>query len=456
MSDLPSFEQPARPLDYLPGKVVVRVAPDAVRPHLDEAGELPAGPGARERLAPEIAEPLDVLRDRAGVREPKPILSERVDAFDAVEGDADDLARLAGVVAASVTDPPEPELEGYTLGTVVDDDLPPDVVDYVDQSKVIDFVERMPARWLLAGTEPPDPARNLQWGLRAIGWFDADRPDASGTRIGVLDSGVDTSHPALRDLDMTYDHHGVVATDLSGHGTHIVGTIAAGADDDAGVAGIARPRLSIWKVMSDQPIDGALYIQPGPYVRALGAARTAGLDVVNISLGGNVDLARVEAAAIQQLRASGVNVVAAIGNAFLLGNPTLYPAAHPGVVSVGSIAEDGLRSPFSNTGGHIDLVAPGSNVLSTWPLAPSPFTRKRRYAVESGTSMAAAHVATALALVAAQHPDWSADDRVEHLRLTARRLPAMGKREWTPEYGSGLLDLRRALNPSAERPPPEA
>jgi subtilisin family serine protease len=135
-----------------------------------------------------------------------------------------------------------------------------------------------------------------------------------------------------------------------------------------------------------------------------------------------------------------------MGNAYTKGNPTMYPGCYHSVFAVGSIAEDRVRSEFSNTGGHIDLCAPGSNVLSTFPTRRAPPHRtKRGYAALSGTSMATAHVSGAAALVAAKHPDWSAGDIAEHLRATARRLPEMGKKKHTPQYGAGLLDLAAAL-----------
>lgn len=124
----------------------------------------------------------------------------------------------------------------------------------------------------------------------------------------------------------------------------------------------------------------------------------------------------------------------------------MYPAAYDGVVAVGSLAEDGSRSAFSGTGPYIDLVAPGSNVLSVAPRRRSKYRDKRQLDVQSGTSMAAAHVSAALGLLAARHPDWTAADRVERLRQTATKLPGMGTRSWTKEYGFGLLNVRAALS----------
>jgi subtilisin family serine protease len=264
----------------------------------------------------------------------------------------------------------------------------------------------------------------------------------------VIDSGVDTTHPGLSGLAIDYDEGAAAKDDVIGHGTHVIGTIAAACDDATGVTGMTRPRLAVWKVLPDKPKQGSqFYIEGTPYVAALfAAAAKPGLAVVNMSLAGTQESDNFEPSAIKALLAAGVNVVAASGNGYLKGDPKMYPACYDGVFTVGSIAEDRSRSGFSSTAPYLDLVAPGSNVLSLVPVAKSDYRSKQRLDVQSGTSMAAAHVSAALALVAAQHPDWTAEERADRLRKTARKLPAMRGKDWTKEYGYGLLDLRAALS----------
>jgi subtilisin family serine protease len=130
-----------------------------------------------------------------------------------------------------------------------------------------------------------------------------------------------------------------------------------------------------------------------------------------------------------------------MGNEHDHGNPVEYPAAYDHVFAVGAVAETNHRSPFSNTGPHIGIAAPGSNVLSTLPTKASPYRPDTRYASWSGTSMATPHVAAAAALVAAQHPDWTPADTKEHLRATAAKVADMDGKSFTDEFGSGLLDI---------------
>jgi len=128
-----------------------------------------------------------------------------------------------------------------------------------------------------------------------------------------------------------------------------------------------------------------------------------------------------------------------MGNEHEHGNPVEYPAAYEHVLAVGAVAETNRRSPFSNTGAHIGLAAPGSNILSTLPTDPSAFRPDTGYAAWSGTSMATPHVAAAAALVAARHPDWTPADTKEHLRTSAA-----GK-QFTEELGDGILDIAALL-----------
>ncbi|MCA1673566.1 MAG: S8 family serine peptidase, partial [Actinobacteria bacterium] len=167
--------------------------------------------------------------------------------------------------------------------------------------------------------------------------------------------------------------------------------------------------------------------------------------VLNLSLGGTAS-SRTEELLFGRLQRAGIVVVAAMGNDFKLGNPTEYPAAYEGVLSVGSVDETRGRSSFSNTGDHIDVAAPGTNILSTLPRRRSAHRQERMYAVWSGTSMATPHVAAAAVLVAARRPEMTADAIKARIRETAASLPSMRRRKWTSELGAGLLDIAAAVS----------
>jgi subtilisin family serine protease len=382
-SDLPTFLAPAHDrLEYLPGSIVVRVHED-------------------------VREPFEYLEREAG---------------------AHTVEQLDGDLTVVWLD--ERELSAQLLRTV-------------ESSPAVAFAERVPARWLSA-VEAADPRHNRQWGLRAIRWFDTDVAAAEEVTVAICDTGVDTAHPDLSGVVASYDHEGASATDIVGHGTHVSGIVGARTDDVAGVVGVARCRLAMWKVFPDEPTAGNFYVDGSRFLRALNAVASSGAKALNLSLGGTQS-SQAEQLLFDRLERAGVTVVAAMGNEHDHGNPVEYPAAYEHVLAVGAVAETNHRSPFSNTGGHIGIAAPGSNVLSTLPTKASSFRPDTLYAAWSGTSMATPHVAAAAALVAARHPDWTPADTKEHLRNHATKVADMGGKSFTEEFGAGLLDIAALL-----------
>lgn len=316
----------------------------------------------------------------------------------------------------------------------------------------IEYVHRVPARWL-AEAKPEansaDPMVNRQWGLRAIRWFEtAHLPDAVNVKVAILDTGVDRTHPDLRGRVLNYTHEGTSATDIIGHGTHVSGIIGANPNNHLGIAGICTSELHVWKIFGDKPApDGEYYVDELLYQRALNAARNAGARVVNLSIGGT-ERSRTEEMLFRRLIGSGATVVAAMGNEYAEGNPVEYPAAYQGVVAVGAIDETSRRAHFSNTGRHIALSAPGTNILSTLPMKPSAARPKdqTKYAAWSGTSMATPHVTAAAALIIAEDPDLTPKQVGERLEATATKLSAMAGKARTVEHGAGLLNLKDAVS----------
>ncbi|HEU4382638.1 MAG TPA: S8 family serine peptidase [Anaeromyxobacteraceae bacterium] len=422
---------PAR-LASIPGTLIVRFAPRPVRAAAPEPVRLAA---AAMALPPAVADPLDWLRRNAGLREVVPLFAGKPPRAAAAPAH-----RVAA--AASVLKAEEESLAGFAVVRLDPKKSLAAVLRKLEGAKGIALAEAMPARWAQA---EPDPFLNRQWGLRAIRWFQARRPDAGALAVAVVDTGVDQDHPDLLGVVRAYHHRGLKATDVIGHGTHVSGVIAALVDNDQGIAGVARTRLEVWKVFPDEPEQGDFYVDGERYLQALNAVRRSGARVLNLSLGGP-QRSETEAILFRQLDAAGVVVAAAMGNAGDQGNPTMYPAAYPGVLAVGAVGESLRRASFSNTGRHIGLSAPGVNVLSTLPTAPAPpYRSESEYASWSGTSMATPHVAGAAALVLARNPGWTGQQVKDRLRQTAAKVAGMRGRPWTPSYGDGLLNLETAL-----------
>ena len=184
------------------------------------------------------------------------------------------------------------------------------------------------------------------------------------------------------------------------------------------------------------------------YSRGLASALDTEIKVINLSIGGTAST-QTEQTIFTELRQNGVVVVAAMGNEFEEGNPKEFPAAYGGVLAVGAVDETDRRAPFSCTGAHIGLVAPGVSILSTVPRQKASFAQTTDYNSWPGTSMATPHVAAAALLYARRAKSKaSADTIVKRLQSTAKKLAEMKRKAFTHEYGSGLLDLAAALKGS--------
>jgi subtilisin family serine protease len=259
-----------------------------------------------------------------------------------------------------------------------------------------------------------DPLEGLQWGNELVG----ATPDqahrtatGAGVTVGVIDTGVDGSHPDLagnidlsRSRDLVQRQDGV-AIDPHGHGTHVAGTVAAGRND-LGIAGVA-PEATLVNLRAGND-QGYFFVYE--VASALVTAGERGVDVAVMSfytdpwlyncasaddyVSGSVSdeeiaeqafnrKAILDAVAFAQDR--GVTLVAAAGNEgidlaaahredtaspgfppgeaeprVVTNNCLDLPNEAPGVISVSSVGPSSARAEYSNYGlGSIDLAAPG-------------------------------------------------------------------------------------------------
>ncbi|EMD26196.1 S8 family peptidase [Amycolatopsis azurea] len=350
-----------------------------------------------------------------------------------------------------------------------------------------------PAR---AELEPTDPAKvpsadrtGEQWDMRAIGADKAHaiEPGSPDVVVGVLDSGVDATHPDLAAaldpgksagcLTGAPDRNWAATTSV--HGTHVAGIIAA-ADDGKGVTGVA-PGV---RIASVKVIDDRGYADPEAAVCGLMWAVSQGMAVTNSSYyvepwslscshadeRGVVN--EVMARAAEYATSAGtLNVAAATNEAVgLVPSPQsgarpqttgcqALPAGLRDVVAVSSVSSERVKAGYSSYGlGVIDVTAPGGEtgecVLSTVPGGYAPLC---------GTSMAAPHVAGVAALLASKHPGHGARQLRRSLDAQATPIACPADYDLTGDgtqdayctgyagfngfYGHGMVDALAAVAP---------
>ncbi|WP_309115752.1 S8 family serine peptidase [Saccharothrix sp.] len=277
----------------------------------------------------------------------------------------------------------------------------------------------------------------------------------SGTTVAVLDTGVDATHPDLAGAVVeAKNFSGSDTTDDNfGHGTHVAATIT-GAGRYQGVA----PDT---KLLSGKVLDDSGGGRESDIIAGMEWAAAAGADVVNMSLGSPwpTDGTDVMSLALNKITAdTGALFVVSAGNSGPGDESIGSPAAADAALTVGAVDRaDGLAE-FSSRGprwedGAIkpDITAPGVGIVAAKARnAKIGDPVGDAHIALSGTSMAAPHVASAAAILAAQHPDWTAPRLKSALMASARPNPALT----IFEQGAGRVDVARAVRQTAHAEPP--
>jgi subtilisin len=290
--------------------------------------------------------------------------------------------------------------------------------------------------------EPGDPVplSRMTPPLRSTGWrlVHGERApsDGSGTRVAVLDTGIDMHHPDLADAvadNMGKDclrRKNKTLYDFGDHGSHVSGIIAA-QNNDFGTVGLAPgTRIVPLRVLDGNGEGTFSSILCGiDYV----ARRRDRIDVVNASLGAPCGGPCADGAphhkALRNLVARGVTVVVSAGNEGIPAD-NADPAFVDEIITVsaymdwnGAITTRDRYAHFSNFGPGVDIGAPGVRIWSTLP--------DERYARWNGTSMAAPFVAAAAAIIIAD--EGVGPEGVRERLLAAARSSYTGRGDDHPE-----------------------
>ncbi|HWC28188.1 MAG TPA: S8 family serine peptidase [Solirubrobacteraceae bacterium] len=256
-------------------------------------------------------------------------------------------------------------------------------------------------------------------------------PPAPGrVSIAVGDDLVDVGHPDLGANTRPLNRGPV----LGPHGT-MVASAAAGAFNGFGVVGTfpSAPVLSVGLPPQIRCADA---------VNGVVTAAAAGAKIINVSFGSPSDCASLFRA-VQLAYARGSLVVAAAGNEFAAGNPVIYPAAYPHVLSVAALDRALRPTAFSSENTAVDVAAPGVDVPLAIPVALDVEDGSvDGVTTASGTSFAAPIVAGAAAWLATVRTNLSNGQLADVLRRSALDVAARG---YDLASGFGVVRMRAAL-----------
>lgn len=266
-----------------------------------------------------------------------------------------------------------------------------------------------------------------------------------GITIAIIDTGVNYSHPDLKDNYISNGSYDYINEDNDpmddhGHGTHCAGiAVGKGNNSNYKYVGVAPDAKFYALKIMDNKGNGDYE----SYSKAMTHAVSLGVDIVSLSFGTsspgvpNDPLCEIADNAVNQ----GIVVVAAAGN-----NGSYHNISSPGcaqkVICVGAsdnndkIAYFSSRGPVEWDGNYMvkpDIVAPGVSITST--------NISGGYSTKSGTSMSTPHVAGAAALVLQENPDFKPDDVKNLLKSTAVDFGYDCNTQ-----GSGRIDLLRVFS----------
>ena len=323
-------------------------------------------------------------------------LAEEYDTVDHNESTAE-LLESSGCVSLELNDSQARQLEQESGVVSVERD---EIVSGCESDEADQIIQFAKEAWNI-------DAVNVEHGV-------SDKPKTAENgkkKIAVIDSGVDiTEDIDVADrVDLLYagEESSFLCCDMTGHGTAVASIICA-KDDDNGVTGIDDD-LEVYSVRildenNEAPISRV--------VAALQWCEENGIDIINMSFGTNYDsdILREE---IKSVADKGILMIAAAGND-KEADQILYPAAYEEVMAVGGVSAEMSPADCSVQGAGVELSAPGEYIPILAQLGG--------LTVESGTSMAAPHIAAVAAKLWENHTDWSVDKIRQCMDVSAKQL----------------------------------
>lgn len=292
-------------------------------------------------------------------------------------------------------------------------DLAPDAVEELRRNPMVQEVIIEPIAFICE-IPPYNPnIENLDWGIDRIHAAVAWNQGIYGQKIkvAVLDTGIKKSHPAFWKDGVcvvkggwNFVGNNNNPDDDHDHGTYCAGIIAEQHNNVPGTYKGIAPQVELYacKVLDSKGSGSFANV-----AAAIDWARTNGMHIISMSLGGSSGSSTLEEACRNAWYA-GLVLCAAAGNSGPDMYTVNYPARYEACMAVGAVDYYENVPDFSSRGPELDLVAPGRAIVGPWAgITYKNYVVKNsnnRYMCASGTSAACPHVAGAAALVWSWYP----------------------------------------------------
>lgn len=464
-ADVPTSQQLSPTTDAAPqSKHVTLITGDEIDVTIDGSGQVTAEPGRiRDKMR-------FVSRMVKGNRQVIPVDALPLVASGQLDESLFDVTQLIAQGYDNAASADLPLIVGYTkespaLSTMAVTRRMPDA----RMVSVLQHRDAATTTWDSLTTRGADGQRSLGDGIGKI-WLDAKvklsleqsvpqigGPVAwsagvtgTGMTIGLIDSGVDDTHPDLAGKVVDRQDFTTEADNLDhlGHGTHVASTmVGTGAASDGKYRGVA-PDAKLYSAKVCTRDDRC---ETSAIIAGMEWIAKQGVKAANMSLGGGNE------PGLDPLEQTLETLTARYGTLFVVatGNQagwTSSPASAPSALAVGAVDKQDQIAPFSNRGMipedlavKPELVAPGVAITAA---RSKDSAGSGSYTAKSGTSMATPHVTASAALLAQKHPDWTHDQLKDALVSTTKDAKA----DWFSE-GAGRVDVGRAVTQSVYASP---
>jgi hypothetical protein len=263
-----------------------------------------------------------------------------------------------------------------------------------------------------------------------------------------------------RPEEMTTHELPQLPNDVEGHGTHVSGIIGAVSNNKIGLSNSSN-RIKIlpikvfpkstqsrntFRIMVNKQMLNSN--RTSILIQAFDYAMKRGVDVINLSIGWNKNLETPELRQkINQAIAKGIIIVAAAGND--ASEVTTFPCLYQNVICVGA-SNDQYIAKISNYGNGVDFLAPGEEILSTFPLNQIFVQFLNGYAYYSGTSQAAPYLAKLIALLKGLNPNITHEEILARLHYSSKKFGSLNHHLETPYLLSGIVDAQVAIEATSK------